>query len=158
MGLNSLKQVSALKRNWILRQDGIGLVDEWRLSESDTCLWVDVVLWLRGGCRVAEGVCVDWSVGDGMLRRSRLELWDSGVVPSGCLIQVTVNTWQVWTYRRLSHRSSLMQKKTHGAFWPPDLLYLYYQMWMLHLHSLSQTCEAFDRNISCQAMCSHEWN
>lgn len=49
-------------------------MDEWRPSERDTCLWVDVVLWLRGGRRVAEGVCVDRSVGDGMLGHSRLEL------------------------------------------------------------------------------------
>lgn len=70
-------------------------MDEWGLSEIGTCLWVDVVLWLRSGRRVAEGVCVDRSVGDGMLRRSRLELRDSGVVPSSCFIQVTANTQQV---------------------------------------------------------------
>lgn len=62
-----------------------------RWSESDTCLLIDV-LWLRGGCWVAKGVAVDRSARDGMLSRSRLKLRESGVVPSGCLIQVTANT------------------------------------------------------------------
>lgn len=61
--------------------------------ESDTCLRADVVLGLCGRLRrVAEGVCVDRGAGDGTLSCSRLELRNSGVVPSGCLIQVAANT------------------------------------------------------------------
>lgn len=51
------------------------------------CLWIDV-LWLRSGRWVAEGVGVDRSARDRMLSCSRLKLRKSGVVPSGCLIQV----------------------------------------------------------------------
>lgn len=93
MELNYEKQVFALKRNWIVNREGKGEGGERgrRQSKSDTCLWIDV-LWLRGGCRVAEGVAVDWSARDGMLSCSRLKLRESGVVPSGCLIQVTANT------------------------------------------------------------------
>lgn len=82
---SSEKQVWALKRNWIITRG-------WK-SESDTCLRAHVVLGLCGGLRrVAEGVCVDRGAGDGTLSRSRLELRNSGVVPSGCLIQVAANT------------------------------------------------------------------
>lgn len=82
---SSEKQVWALKRNWIITRG--------RKSESDTCLRAHVVLGLCGGLRrVAEGVRVDRGAGDGTLGRGRLELRDSGVVPSGCLIQVAANT------------------------------------------------------------------
>lgn len=68
---------------------------------------------------------MDRRAADGMLSGSRLELRHSGVVPSGCLIQVTAK-----------HTTSL---STSAALTLPDmeemkdLLYLSYQMCALHL-------------------------
>lgn len=152
--LNSEKQVWALKRNWIITRG-------WR-SENDTWLWADAVLGLRGGlCRVAEGVCVDRGAGDWSLGCSRLELCNSGVMPSGCLIQVAANTRQVWTYLHLWHHGKLTDGK-HEAHLASDLLYLYYQMCTcictLEPNVTARATVAFDRRASWQAMCAHEWN
>ena len=63
-------------------------------KQWDTCFRMDA-LWLRGGCRVAEGVGMDRSAGDGMLSCSGLKLRKARVVPCSRLIQVTENTRQV---------------------------------------------------------------
>lgn len=83
----------------------------WR-REGDTCLWVDVVLWLRGGRRVAEGVCVDRRARDGMLSGSRLKLRQTGVVPGGGLIQVTAETHDKSEHNCVWRRCDLMGGKT----------------------------------------------
>lgn len=109
--LNSEKQVWALKRNWIITRG-------WK-SENDTWLWADAVLRLRGGlCRVAEGVRVDRGAGDWSLGCSRLELCNSGVMPSGCLIQVAANTRQVWTYLHICDIRAARRMGSTRRTWP----------------------------------------
>lgn len=101
----TLKSRSELKKE-------TGIIRRGRKSENDTCLWADVVLGLCGGLRrVAEGVCVDRGTANGSLGCSRLELRNSGVVPSGCLIQVAANTQQVWTYLHMWRHGNLMDRK-----------------------------------------------
>lgn len=148
--LNSEKQVWALKRNWIITRG-------WK-SENDTWLWADAVLRLRGGlCRVAEGVRVDRGAGDWSLGCSRLELCNSGVMPSGCLIQVAANTRQVWTYLHICDIRAARRMGSTRRTWPRTCSTCTTRC--AHASALSGAQRHGSRFRGLWlAMCAHEWN